>query len=849
MQRLRSSGRGFLLFFSAVLLFVVGQVWATLRFQDRIAIVFEDLRRLDRGRIADEKARQEALKLRIENEQKNVFLQTLIVTLSGSIGLAAALSGAWIGFSNYLSTRERERLDRAASDMEHIWEGIAQSSDPQKQAASIAGLLHFLHPDNHEFHTRVAAALALAGRMERKLPVVMQTLAPVLERAMREAPEAMRQVSWQGLSLVGLNVSGTDLAGFDFRDSHLPGANFQRCILRNARFDNARLVRSAFDHADLSGASLEYADLADASLAHAQLAGASLRHVKLLNLDLRQADLRGAQFSMLDTDFRLVRNWRTAHFPTESAKARLLERIGPPTEGPRILMLMWEFLPKASGGAWTAAHHLLRNLRKVGTDLTVMVPWPASAVSFLEFGNEIRLLPLGDGNTRTGETYTTYADDGSFSRPLQYSSYRSGHGLFDAVSEFAAAAGSMAEQARLEFDVIHAHDWLAFPAAMAVAEQCDAPFVAHIHSIEEDRQPERPSFFIQQVERQGCQRAVRIVVPSRFTRDRLIRAYGISEAKILVVPNSLSEGALVDGPPLSNFGQKKVVFSGRMTAQKGPDRFVEIAHHLKERGHSDVQFVAYGSGPLESAFRQSAEGRVRVSIPKPQQVPPSAKGSEERIAARIEIAQVVPIDYDESRQEILRCYAAPDSNRRKQLEELILTKGFTAYAVWETNASHVIRVDGLGDGVRYFAVQARGLLDASREEDPPVVTFEGGLQWRNRLQAFDGASVLVVPSRSEPFGMIVLEAMQCGIPVVYDREAGCGEVLHSGIPVDSANLEDTAGRIVALLEDPGRWQEISESQLTEIREYLRRGYEQELRTLWSELANVRQPAVTAAPHS
>jgi glycosyltransferase involved in cell wall biosynthesis len=56
--------------------------------------------------------------------------------------------------------------------------------------------------------------------------------------------------------------------------------------------------------------------------------------------------------------------------------------------------------------------------------------------------------------------------------------------------------------------------------------------------------------------------------------------------------------------------------------------------------------------------------------------------------------------------------------------------------------------------------------------------------WDKRGEAFRGASAMVVPSRSEPFGMVILEAMQYRVPVIYPIypiDSGAAEVLENGI--------------------------------------------------------------------
>jgi starch synthase len=75
------------------------------------------------------------------------------------------------------------------------------------------------------------------------------------------------------------------------------------------------------------------------------------------------------------------------------------------------------------------------------------------------------------------------------------------------------------------------------------------------------------------------------------------------------------------------------------------------------------------------------------------------------------------------------------------------------------------------------------------------------------VQLYSHASLFVCPSVYEPFGLINLEAMACGTPVVATRVGGIPEVVLDGEtgqlvpPRDPAALADAVRRLLA---DPGR---------------------------------------------
>ena len=77
------------------------------------------------------------------------------------------------------------------------------------------------------------------------------------------------------------------------------------------------------------------------------------------------------------------------------------------------------------------------------------------------------------------------------------------------MQRYAALA---AEIARGEtFDVVHAHDWMTFPAALAVAGIKGVPLVVHIHSTEFDRSPAwHVDQRIYDIERRGMHGAMKV---------------------------------------------------------------------------------------------------------------------------------------------------------------------------------------------------------------------------------------------------------------------------------------------------------------------------------------------------
>jgi alpha-1,3-rhamnosyl/mannosyltransferase len=93
----------------------------------------------------------------------------------------------------------------------------------------------------------------------------------------------------------------------------------------------------------------------------------------------------------------------------------------------------------------------------------------------------------------------------------------------------------------------------------------------------------------------------------------------------------------------------------------------------------------------------------------------------------------------------------------------------------------------------------------ARLKEPPLaghVDITGYVDQERRLALYADARMLVLPSYEEGFGLPVLEAMACGIPVVVSSRGSLPEVAGPAAePVDPDDVEGLAARMTALLDD------------------------------------------------
>jgi glycosyltransferase involved in cell wall biosynthesis len=168
--------------------------------------------------------------------------------------------------------------------------------------------------------------------------------------------------------------------------------------------------------------------------------------------------------------------------------------------------------------------------------------------------------------------------------------------IFTEVERFTAQVVSKFSSS--DFDIIHAHDWMTFPAAVALARITHRPLVLHVHSLEHDRSGVFYDKTIDSIEGFGLRSADKVIAVSHFTKRSIEYHHHIPQERISVVHNGIYPRAVV-----SDYRQKKtwpkhvVLFLGRVTFQKGPDYFIEVASriipHVK-----DILFVLAGQGDM-----------------------------------------------------------------------------------------------------------------------------------------------------------------------------------------------------------------------------------------------------------
>ncbi len=95
--------------------------------------------------------------------------------------------------------------------------------------------------------------------------------------------------------------------------------------------------------------------------------------------------------------------------------------------------------------------------------------------------------------------------------------------------------------------------------------------------------------------------------------------------------------------------------------------------------------------------------------------------------------------------------------------------------------------------------------------------FTGFLQGDDVVRAFALSDLYVMPSVSEPFGISALEAILCDVPVIISRQSGVCEVLHHALKAEFWDVDELAGKIMAVLKHPALATELVEKSKEELR--------------------------------
>lgn len=263
----------------------------------------------------------------------------------------------------------------------------------------------------------------------------------------------------------------------------------------------------------------------------------------------------------------------------------------------KILMLGWELPPHNSGGLGVACYQLCKALAKKGADIEFVLPY--TVVHDVPFMHVSAAVPQHVSAVQhAGTAYD--------SREYQFGD---GHSesidIFGQQQLFEHGVDQYMRKTTDTFDVIHAHDWLTFRAALRAKQQTGLPLIVHFHSVERDRAGGGlGNPLVREIEEMALMMADRVIAVSQHTKDMIVQDYDIPASKIHVVHNSIDKEMLEPLEDASAYaylttlkaqGYHVITSLSRLALQKNLVNLLHAAKEVIAREPKTV-FLIVGSG-------------------------------------------------------------------------------------------------------------------------------------------------------------------------------------------------------------------------------------------------------------
>ena len=285
----------------------------------------------------------------------------------------------------------------------------------------------------------------------------------------------------------------------------------------------------------------------------------------------------------------------------------------------KVLMFGWEFPPHILGGLGTASYGLTQGMSmQEDMEITFCIPkpWGDEDQSFL------KIIGMNSTPVVWRDVNWDYVNSrvGGYMNPQDYYELRehiyadfnylhtndlgciefSGRypdNLQEEINNYSIVAGVVARQQ--QYDIIHSHDWLTYPAGIHAKQISGKPLVIHVHATDFDRSRGNVNPTVYSIEKNGMDHADHIMCVSELTRQTVIHKYHQDPRKVTTVHNAVSplSQEIMNIVPQKSKKEKIVTFLGRITMQKGPEYFVEAAAMVLHRT-KNIRFVMAGNGDM-----------------------------------------------------------------------------------------------------------------------------------------------------------------------------------------------------------------------------------------------------------
>jgi glycosyltransferase involved in cell wall biosynthesis len=252
----------------------------------------------------------------------------------------------------------------------------------------------------------------------------------------------------------------------------------------------------------------------------------------------------------------------------------------------KVLMLGCELPPHNSGGLGQACFDMCKSLSNQNVDIEFILPYISSHnIDFMKVTSAFN-------HTELQKNVLHQAYDS-----INYTYSSKEHELFEETVDDLISDKT--------FDIVHAHDWLTFRAAIRIKERTNLPIILHVHSIESDRAGgQRGNELVRDIEEYCLKLADKVIAVSEHTKQAIIREYSVPSENIEVVHNSINTDDIIPLSGINSYryielmkekGYKVAVNFGRLTIQKGLSNLIEAMHKVVAK-HPKSLLLIIGSG-------------------------------------------------------------------------------------------------------------------------------------------------------------------------------------------------------------------------------------------------------------
>jgi glycogen(starch) synthase len=260
----------------------------------------------------------------------------------------------------------------------------------------------------------------------------------------------------------------------------------------------------------------------------------------------------------------------------------------------RVLLISWEYPPVIEGG-------LGRHVRKLSEHL-------------VEDSVEMHVLTRGGGRLPALEERHGVVVHRVREPPFPKDVEQFVHWVDDMNDHMSQLGLELTE--RLDFDLVHSHDWLVAGAARRIARQRTLPWLTTIHATEYGRHQgwvdKHPQSYIHAAERAMARDADEVITCSEFMRGHVCRIFGLPRAKVTVIPNGVDPRELEPIEPTAGLRARfakedelLVLLVGRLVHEKGFHLALDALAPVIRRRRK-VRFVVAGSGTAEDELKRQA---------------------------------------------------------------------------------------------------------------------------------------------------------------------------------------------------------------------------------------------------